>query len=91
MNMIELYKQFMAEKRKWDEAGQPTRSQERMEEIHKICSDCPLFEKGAGWIWGYDRCGQCKCNLHPNSKTMNKLYWATTRCPLDEPKWKEDA
>lgn len=81
--------QFLKEKKKWEDAGSPIRTAEEIEAIHKICSECPLFKLGGGWIPGYDRCGKCGCNLHPSHHIFNKIAWGTTRCPDDPPRWIE--
>jgi hypothetical protein len=91
MNLKELEERYRKERKKWVEAGKPIRSPERMQEIHDICSECPLFKKKGGWLPGYDRCGECQCNLHPSHHTMNKIAWGTTHCPLDDPMWDADA
>jgi len=88
--MLDLLKQYLAEEKKWKEAGQPIRSPERMAEIHAKCSACPFFNKGGGIVPGYDQCGICKCNLHPSFHLLNKIAWATTHCPKDPPEWVED-
>ena len=82
--MFKKINQFRDEYKKWEEAGKPTRSSEKMLEIYEICKNCPEFKKG-GVI---DSCGVCGCRLHPTDKTIpNKLAWSTTSCPLEEPKW----
>ena len=88
--MVKLLKQFYEEKWKWDEAGQPYRTKERIREIYDICSKCPLFLKKEGFVHGYDKCSKCGCNLHPKHKTLNKIAWATTECPKDDPEWGPD-
>ena len=90
--MIDLIRQYNEEKRKWKKAGKPMRSAERIAEIHdNICSKCPLFKKGQGYLPGYDLCGECKCNLHRTALNLNKLAWATTKCPLKTPKFEAEA
>lgn len=90
MDIIQLLKQYRKEKKKWKEAGKPMRSKERMQEIHSICAACPSFNPGGGMLSGYDQCGDCQCNLHPEEEKFNKLSWSTTHCSLDEPKWDAD-
>jgi len=87
MGTIENLTNYWAEHKIWKDAGEPIRDLDTMAEIHSICSTCPLFEKDAGWLPGYDRCGKCHCNLHPTSKTLNKIAWGTTKCPDTPPKW----
>ena len=86
----ELYKRYIKEERKWKEAGKPIRSAEEIERIHSICSKCPLFNKGGGWLPGYDKCSICQCNLHSKYTTMNKIAWATTNCPAEIPLWQAE-
>lgn len=81
----------MTERKKWIEAGKPMRSEEEIKRIHDLCSQCPMFRKKEGHISGYDKCGICECNLHPTSKTLNKIAWATTECPKDDPEWTAEA
>lgn len=90
IDLTELYERYAEEKRIWKEAGKPMRSPERMQEIYDICSECPLFLKGKGWLPGYDKCENCQCNLHPSTHTMNKIAWGTTHCPEKPPKWDAD-
>ena len=87
MNMIT---QFLQEERKWHNAGRPYRTAERIKEIHDICTNCPLFEKGRGFVSGYDKCGECGCNLHPTRHALNKIAMATTECPKTDPEWTPD-
>lgn len=66
------------------------RSPEEMGEYYAICQACPLFRRGEGYFPGYDLCGECGCNLHPSAETLNKLAWATTKCPKNPPEWPKD-
>ena len=90
--MDNLLKQYIEERRKWVLAGKPMRTEDRMAEIHQICSTkCKHFVPGGGLVPGYDRCGICQCNLHPTHTVLNKIAWATTHCPdKEDPKWEED-
>ena len=86
--MIDQMKQYLAERKKWTDAGKPMRTPEKMKQLHDICKECPLFKKAGGWPKKYDQCGECGCNLHPEEESLNKLAWATTHCPHpDGPKW----
>lgn len=91
MDIVQLTKQYKKEKKKWKEAGKPLRNPERIAEIYSICSGCPHFEKDGGFVPGYDKCGICQCNLHPSSDHLNKIAWATTKCPAETPLWLPDA
>lgn len=80
---------YYKERTKWKKAGKPVRSQERVEELFKICSSCDYFEHGmirSGF------CGICGCGIKKTNSdtTLNKLSWATTSCPLKDPKWGPD-
>lgn len=81
---IEQYRQ---EKKTWKNMGEPKRSDEKVIELYAICSKCehylPLLEN-------VGQCGICTCILRKDGERINKLRWATTRCPLDEPKWTEE-
>lgn len=91
LDLTELYRRYKEEERIWKEAGKPMRSPKEMRRIHSICSNCPLFLKGNGWIPGYDKCSDCQCNLHPSAYFMNKIAWATTHCPANPPLWDAEA
>ena len=85
--MLEKAKQFLDERRTWKEYGKPLRSPERMEELFAICSDCEFFEPAKE---GQGNCGVCGCQIRKTGTRMNKIAWATTNCPLDEPKWEKE-
>jgi hypothetical protein len=81
---------YRREKEEWKNAGKPMRSDERVAEIFdNHCKPCenyipiPLLEDRG-------QCGVCTCLLSKDDDNMNKIRWATTRCPLAEPKWTED-
>ena len=77
---------YMQEREVWKKAGKPLRPQGEMTRIFmEECSPCEYFKRLAGQR---GKCGVCGCFLHPTSKTMNKLAWATTECPAPNPKWK---
>lgn len=88
--IIEKYKklynmanEYAVERLIWSKAGRPYRTTERMLEIYNICASCEHFNNNS--------CGICGCNLHPTEKILpNKIAWATTECPLEEPKWRAD-
>ena len=76
---------YVMERIKWELAGKPKRSPERVHQLfHEICKPCPHF--------GGDRCNVCGCYIsdHLRNPGFNKLAWSTTHCPLPEPKWTEE-
>lgn len=84
---IQRYRQ---EKEQWKNAGKPMRSDERVAEIFdNHCKPCenyipiPLLEDRG-------QCAVCTCLLSKDDDNMNKIRWATTKCPLPEPKWVEE-
>lgn len=88
--MIKLILRFFKELYRWIIGGAKYRSPEEMLEIYDICKQCPFFKRGGGHVDGYDKCTMCGCNLHPTSKKINKIAWATTKCPLPKPRWGGD-
>ncbi len=79
--------QYLSERKEWRRAGSPIRPEGEMTRIFmELCSPCEYFSGTPG---KNGKCKICGCFLHPTSKTMNKIAWATTSCPLPDPKWKE--
>lgn len=82
---VSLVKRYSAERTKWVEAGKPLRSPEEIFTIfNNICSECEYFNrlsKKSG------ECLICGCHLKEKSTILNKLAWATTKCPKTPPKW----
>ena len=76
---------------KWNKAGRPVRSKERVAELMGICQSCPCFRplnrsnKEAGGT-----CTMCGCRVRRAGNQLNKLAFATEGCPLDEPKFLAD-
>lgn len=67
---------------KWEKAGKPVRSPERMKEIFDThCFHCPYYTG--------EKCNICGCLINLTTG-LNKLRWATTYCPHDPPKWTAD-
>lgn len=82
--------QFLKERAKWKAAGSPTRTPEKAQELFNICSNCEHFKKTINKE-NHGQCSICGCSLTPDPKIyFNKIGWATTRCPLEEPKWIEE-
>lgn len=69
----------------WKKAGKPMRSDEKIREIFSICSKgCENYLPGGD---GGGQCGICGCWLYPIVTQVNKIQWATEKCPLLPPKW----
>ena len=77
-------KQFRQEKKRWKAFGEPKRSDERVLEIYNnYCEPCEYFEKLP--IIDRGQCQHCGCLLAKHPDRANKIYWATTECPIK--KW----
>ena len=77
---------FNEERKAWKDAGKPMRPEGEMTRIFmEECSPCEYFQRLVGQR---GQCKVCGCMLHPTSKTLNKLAWATTKCPAPKPRWK---
>jgi hypothetical protein len=85
--MIPDIEQYRKEKKIWQEAGKPLRSPKRIEELYNICKGCEHFQKITA---NFGQCKICTCFLRKYSTSKNKLAFATTRCPLEEPNWIEE-
>ena len=72
---------YEKEHEEWVKAGKPTRNRRRRAQLYNICAMCENYTGKTCKICG------CMINLTPG---LNKLYWATTKCPLDPPKWEAD-
>lgn len=79
--------QFTQEFLKWQKAGRPVRTQEKIVELFQICKSCENFNKDTE---DKGSCNICGCTLRSGGTQLNKLRWATTKCPLEEPKWVEE-
>lgn len=84
---MDLAKRYLEEKAKWKKAGKPVRSDERIKELFAICSPCEYYKLKTDHSGS---CGICGCNIKNRITSLNKLAWATTRCPLENPKWIEE-
>jgi hypothetical protein len=80
---------YREEKEQWKAAGQPVRSDERVEELYNICEACEHYIP-VPLVQDRGQCEICTCLLSKDGDRMNKLRWATTKCPLPEPKWTEE-
>ena len=84
--LSERIKSYREELKKWEDAGKPLRSKGRIEEIfNTYCKKCEFLTTQIR-LTICDRCG-CFINQHQN---LNKIAFATTRCPLEQPKWIEE-
>lgn len=78
-NNIDSYEE---ELKRWEEAGKPVRSKEQMEKIfNTFCKHCSYYTG--------EKCHICGCMINLTTG-LNKLRWATTRCPDNPPRWTED-
>jgi hypothetical protein len=79
-NAIEYSKEYL----NWRKHDYPFRTPEQIEQIYdEQCSTCEFFKN-------QNSCAICECLIKREGQTMNKLAWATTRCPLPNPKWVEE-
>jgi len=70
---------------KWVAAGCPTRTPERIDELHQICLSCELYNPEA------KQCNVCGCYVGGRKGWLNKLLFATERCAAPgAPKWLEE-
>jgi len=66
----------------WNLAGRPLRIQEKIDLIfNEYCKKCNMYN-------GY-ACKICGCYINQR-KYLNKIAWATTRCPANPPQWVEE-
>lgn len=73
---------YQQEREKWTKAGKPTRTPERIEQLFTAyCKPCTNYSG--------TNCKICGCMIN-TTVGLNKLYWATTKCPDDPPKWLEE-
>ena len=59
-------------------------TQEEIDRRFKICQECPLYKK-LGEDSGICTHRSCGCNVGQEKKFLNKLAWASERCPIN--KW----
>lgn len=89
MGLLKLATTFLEERKKWKKSGSPTRSDDRIKELFSICSSnkCGQYIKISD---NHGQCGICQCHLRTGSINLNKLAYATTKCPYDPPFWTEE-
>jgi len=72
---------YIQERLAWLKKGKPVRPQQEIEYIfNKFCKPCKYYN---GKL-----CSICGCYVN-DGNTLNKILWATTRCPDNPPKWIE--
>lgn len=77
-----LIANFATESRKWARSGFRMASKGELRRRQKICLPCKQWDSTR---WGNTGgCRMCGC-------TRMKLFWATTSCPLNPPKWVAEA
>ena len=84
---MSLLSQYLEERQQWKSFGSPYRNKEEMSRIFKICAGCEEYIKKTE---NSGKCNICKCNLKKDSLLLNKIAWATTKCPKYQPEWIED-
>ena len=68
---------------RWTAAGFPKRTPEEVANLFAICKACPKFKPGKTDESG--SCSKCGCQLGAGNAVVNKLLWATEKCPIG--KW----
>lgn len=81
-SLIAQARNWSADTTKWVAAGRPEVNDEEYERRKAICRGCDFRDALA------DICTRCGCPLH-QTLLGDKLRRATSRCPLEPPKWKE--
>lgn len=77
--LAEKLRTVAAAMKNWIRQRAPIASAEVILERQSICESCELF--GGVRSVGFVSCGRCGC-------TGLKVYLATEKCPLPEPRWK---
>lgn len=72
-------REFAVAASRWIKQRAPVVSEEVFLERKEKCESCELY--GGTRTFGFIGCGKCGC-------TGLKLYLATEKCPLPEPRWK---
>lgn len=80
LGTITMFNRFMSARHRWTKAGKPERTDEEVAEIYDtFCKPCKFFT-GTG-------CKLCGCLINRERRHMNKLRWATEKCPHTPPFW----
>lgn len=75
-------KRYNTARRKWVDAGKPTRTNEDIVYIYdNICSPCDHFTGSS--------CDICGCGIKRSGHALNKLAWFSEKCADTPPKWLE--
>lgn len=84
---VRIALRYSAAVKRWVAAGRPVRSDDRVREIFEnYCKPCEHFDSER------QTCRVCGCRVRRSGAALlNKLKMATERCPLDPPKWTEEA
>jgi rRNA maturation endonuclease Nob1 len=77
--MFKKIKNFTKSLTKHIANGMPKSSQELIDKRYSICLGCSSFDEKN------QECTVCGCNVNKERKTMNKLAWEDSKCPLN--KW----
>ena len=85
-----LVARYLGKLSQWLVSGAPKRSEAGIAAARAACEACEYFQpdnkRGGG------TCSKCGCGCGGSRPLlMNKWAWATERCPLTPPKWKEEA
>lgn len=75
---LQMARQFAYESTRWAVYGAPRVSEEVFQFRLDQCEGCHFWNGQSAF--GYGKCGKCGCS-------GLKLFMATTRCPLDPPRW----
>ena len=87
-DLLSKTKRYMHERETWNKAGKPLRSDKEIFRIFtELCEPCEYFNRKSKKI---GQCKICSCFLKPQSKSFNKIAWATTNCAADPPKWEAE-
>lgn len=77
---------FITEWLRWNWYGRPTRGYMTRKAIFEICKNCDWSDTWEENELQEGECNFCGCRISTD-KGRNKIYWATTSCPLKRTKW----
>lgn len=85
-SMLDTAIRFVNDMNIWIKAGRPVRPKELVRSLFlEQCKPCEHYKGGNKG----GRCNVCNCSIRREGVMINKLAMATTRCPLDDPRWTE--